>query len=194
MTDFDTSGQTRAVALYGEVNEDTASDLISAMLFMNDPIEVEPVEPDPEEPDAVYLARRPFDLYINTPGGSASDMFAIYDVLKKIEKENQVSTYGIGKVMSAGVLILAAGTKGKRHISENCRVMMHSVAGGHVGTIHDIKNEMKEMQIMQDMHIKMMCRETKFEEKQLRKMLKTSGNVYFSAEEAVEWGIADAIM
>jgi ATP-dependent protease ClpP protease subunit len=47
---------------------------------------------------------------------------------------------------------------------------------------------------MQDMHIKMMCRETKFEEKQLRKMLKTSGNVYFSAEEAVEWGIADAIM
>jgi len=190
-TEIDTSPQTRAVALYGEVNEDTASDLISAMLFMNDPIEVEPEE---AEPDTIYMARRPFDLYINTPGGSASDMFAIYDVLKKIEKENQVSTYGIGKVMSAGVLILAAGTKGKRHISENCRVMMHSVAGGHVGTIHDIKNEMKEMQIMQDMHIKMMCRETNFEEKQLRKMLKSSGNVYFSAKEAVEWGIADAIM
>jgi len=190
-TEIDTSPQTRAVALYGEVNEDSASDLISAMLFMNDPIEVEPEE---AEPDTIYMARRPFDLYINTPGGSASDMFAIYDVLKKIEKENQVSTYGIGKVMSAGVLILAAGTKGKRHISENCRVMMHSVAGGHVGTIHDIKNEMKEMQIMQDMHIKMMCRETNFEEKQLRKMLKSSGNVYFSAKEAVEWGIADAIM
>jgi ATP-dependent Clp protease protease subunit len=121
-TEIDTSPQTRAVALYGEVNEDTASDLISAMLFMNDPIEVEPEE---AEPDTIYMARRPFDLYINTPGGSASDMFAIYDVLKKIEKENQVSTYGIGKVMSAGVLILAAGTKGKRHISENCRVMMH---------------------------------------------------------------------
>jgi ATP-dependent protease ClpP protease subunit len=53
---------------------------------------------------------------------------------------------------------------------------------------------MEEMKVMQDMHIKMMCRETNFDEDTLKKMLSTGGNIYFSAQEAVEWGIADAIM
>ena len=53
--------------------------------------------------------------------------------------------------MSAGVLLLAAGTKGKRKIGKHCRIMMHSVIGGHVGPMHQLDNEMKEIKAIQEL-------------------------------------------
>ena len=121
-------------------------------------------------------------------------MFALYDMMKIIEKDTDISTIGMGKVMSAGVLILAGGTKGKRKIGRNCRVMLHSVIAGNQGSLHSLINEMEAIQDLQEMYIDRLVEETKMTKKQLKKLLEQKVNIYLSAEEAVEYGIADEII
>ena len=96
--------------------------------------------------------------------------------------------------MSAGVLLLASGTKGHRRIGQNCRVMIHSVVGGNHGSIHNLENEMEEIRNSQDLYINALVRETSLTKRQLKRMLERKVNVYLSAEEAVEYGIADIIV
>ena len=96
--------------------------------------------------------------------------------------------------MSAGVLLLAAGTKGQRRIGANCRVMIHSVIGGSHGAIHDLENEMEEIKWMQERYIKILAQETKMTERYIKSLLKKKINVYLDAEKAVELGIADIIV
>ena len=150
--------------------------------------------------DGVYenddgdTAYEPFECYVSTHGGTAADMFAIYDVMRMIRKDCEIHTIGIGKVMSAGVLLLAAGTKGKRQISENCRVMIHSVSSHHHGSLHELKNELEEVNWIQEQNIKVLERETDMTEEFLRDLMERKTNVYLTAEEAVEYGIADEIV
>ena len=73
---------------------------------------------------------QPIQFIISTPGGRASDMFSIYDVMRMVRKDCDIETFGLGQVMSAGTLLLASGTKGKRKIGRNCRVMVHQVSIG----------------------------------------------------------------
>ena len=72
-------------------------------------------------------------------------MFSLYDTMRFVKETCDIETLGVGKVMSAGVLIFAAGTKGKRKIGANCRVMIHSVMGGFGGNIHSMENEIAEV-------------------------------------------------
>ena len=88
----------------------------------------------------------------------------------------------------------AAGTNGTRRIGKYCRVMIHSVIGGNAGGLHDLKNEMREIQNVQDMYIDALCAETKFTKKKLKELFAKNVNIYLSAEEAVEYGIADIIV
>ena len=71
--------------------------------------------------------------------------------------------------------------------------MMHSVRGGHVGTLHSLENEMEEMQHLQKQYTKALVSETNMSERFLKKLLDRKVNVYLSAEEAIEYGIADKI-
>jgi ATP-dependent protease ClpP protease subunit len=96
--------------------------------------------------------------------------------------------------MSAGVILLAAGTKGSRQIGRNCRVMIHSVIAGNHGSIHNLINEMEAVEQIQKMYIDCLVAETDLTKKQLKNMLERKVNVYLSAEEAVEYGIADIII
>ncbi len=96
--------------------------------------------------------------------------------------------------MSAGVLLLAAGTKGKRKVARNCRIMIHSVIGGNHGSLHNMINEMEAIEQLQQMYSDCLVSETKITKTQLKKMLERKVNVYLSAEEAVEYGIADIIV
>ena len=205
----------------GEVNEEAANGLVSSLITYKELIEkssaesqeleeeeepevsVEAVEgaeapeattEEPEEEEEeVQKEPDPIKLYISTQGGNADDMFAIYDVIELVKRTVPIQTIGLGKVMSAGVLILAAGTKGKRRIGKNCRVMIHSVAGGNVGSFHNLENEMEEIRHIQRTYIKLLAAETKMTEAQLKKMINKKINVYLSAEEAVELGIADEV-
>jgi ATP-dependent Clp protease protease subunit len=121
-------------------------------------------------------------------------MFAIYDVMRVSREKCDIITYGLGKVMSAGVLILAAGTKGQRKIGKNCRVMIHSVIGGSAGSFHNLQNEMSEIKHIQSAYIKALSEETNMTVAYLKRMLNKKVNIYLSAEEAVELGIADIIV
>ena len=121
-------------------------------------------------------------------------MFALYDMMKIVQKNTDISVIGMGKVMSAGVLILAGGTHGKRKIGRNCRVMIHSVVGGNQGALHDMVNEMAATVLLQEMYIERLVEETKMTKRQLKEMLEKKINIYLTAEEAVEYGIADEII
>lgn len=180
----------RTIGLIGDVDEEKASDVIYALLTLKQIGER-------EETDSKGKAKTVFDpieMYISTHGGSASDMFAIYDVMRMIKKECQIETVGIGKVMSAGVLLLAAGTKGKRKIGKNCRVMIHSVLGGNEGPLHNLENELAEIRWTQDRYVKALIEETKLTQATMNKLLQKHVNIYLSAEEAVKYGIADEVI
>jgi ATP-dependent Clp protease protease subunit len=146
---------------------------------------IEGEDPDPLE-DITF--------YVSTYGGSADDMFSIYDVMNFAKKRCDVSTVGLGKVMSAGVLLLAAGTKGKRKIGKNCRVMIHAVSSGNVGTIHNLVNELGEIQNLQEAYIDAIVENSNFTKRTLKKLMDRKVNVYLSAEEAIEYGIADELI
>lgn len=176
--------------LYGDVTEDRAADIVSALLLLGDKKRVEKAKkklPEGEELDDI-------SFYISTYGGSADDMMSIYDMMRITKMNRDIETIGMGKIMSAGTLILASGTRGKRKIMKNCRVMIHAVSAGSMGTIHNLQNEMEEIQNIQEMYIEALCNETLLTKRQLKKMLDQKVNVYLTAEEAVEYGLADEVI
>lgn len=96
--------------------------------------------------------------------------------------------------MSAGVLLLAAGTKGKRRIGKNCRVMIHSVVAGCEGSYFSLENEMEEIRYLQDQYKKRLIEETNISMRSLNKYFKSGKNIYLSATDALEMGIVDEIV
>lgn len=187
----------RMIGLFGEVEENKAAQLIAMMLDLAEDAEVEIEETVGEGEGAKTEVRTealPIEFLLSTPGGSADDMFAIYDIMRIVREKCPIQTFGLGKVMSAGVLLLAAGTKGQRKIGKNCRVMIHSVIGGTSGSFHNLENEMEEMRYMQEAYLKGLSDESNMSVAQLKKMINRKVNVYLSAEEAVKLGIADIIV
>lgn len=183
----------RMLALYGEVEESKSLHAIGYLIDYSDTKVLIPREegnPDSEMIEAIM----PIEMLISTPGGSADDMFAIYDVMRVVREKCDIVTYGIGKVMSAGVLLLAAGTKGQRKIGKHCRVMIHSVVAGSAGSFHNLENEMSEIRNTQDAYIRALAKETNMTPSKIRRLVDKKVNVYLSAEEAVELGIADIIV
>ena len=174
----------RVVGLFTDVVEEKIAEIVHGLLYMN---ALNKLEPKKEE-------RKDIEFYISTYGGSADDMFALYDIMKQVQKETDIVTIGMGKVMSAGVLLLAGGTPGKRKIGRNCRIMLHSVVAGNHGALHNLINEMEAIQDLQKMYINRLVEETKMTKSQLKKMLEQKVNIYLSAEEAIKYGIADIIV
>jgi len=171
----------RVMGLFSDVSEEKVAELIHAMLYLN-------------ETNIINSKEEPIEFYISTYGGSADDMFGMYDVMRFIRESTEIHTFGLGKVMSAGVLLLAAGTKGKRRIGKNCRVMIHSVIGGNHGPLHNLINEMEAVEQIQKMYSRALIKETNMSKKDLKDLLERKVNVYLSAEEAVDLGIADIIV
>ena len=171
----------RTLGLFSDVSEERVAELIHAMLYL-------------DEYNRIGREVKPIKFYISTYGGSADDMFGMYDIMRSIRETTEIHTVGIGKVMSAGVILLASGTKGKREIGKNCRVMIHSVIGANHGPLHNLVNEMEAMEQIQKMYIECLVAETSLSKKQLKVLLERKVNVYLSAEEAVEYGIADIII
>lgn len=175
----------RVIGLYSTVEDEKIAELTQALLYLNETNKLRNKEKEES---------KPVEFYINTYGGSADDMFAMYDVMQQVMEDTEIHTIGVGKVMSAGTLLLAAGTKGKRKIGKNCRVMIHNVAAGNFGTLPNLANELEAIQQLQDDYITAMVENTKFTRKKLEKLLNEKVNIYLSAEEAVKYGLADEIM
>jgi len=181
----------RTIGLIGDVDEEKAADVIYGMLALK---EYGKLDNEQHKGKNKKQAYEPFEFYLSTHGGSASDMFAIYDVMRQVRKDCEIHTIGLGKVMSAGVLLLAAGTKGKRKIGKHCRVMIHSVLAGNEGPLHNLENEMAEIRWTQERYIGALIEETKMTQATMNKLLQRHVNVYLSAEEAVKYGIADEVI
>ena len=184
----------RSLSLYGDINEKMCGDAVTAILYLgNNSESLEYVDPSDPESDVVKVSK-PIDILISTRGGSASEMFSVYDTMRLVRDKCDISTFGVGKVMSAGVLILAAGTKGKRKIGSNCRVMIHGVLGAFGGSLTSMENEIEEIKWMQEQYLRCLAKESNLTVARLKKMLKRQVDVYLSAEEAVEFGIADEVV
>lgn len=196
----------RVVGLYGDVNEENCKQALYGLISLHETREkymaVKPSEEElkkAEENDSnvvvdVETIVQPIDFFINTPGGAASDMFALYDAMRMIREDCDINTIGLGRVMSAGVLLLAAGTKGKRKIGKYCRVMIHSVSAGAIGNSHVIKNEVKEIESTEKMYIQTLASETNMTKNDIKKLFAENRDIYLSAKEAVDMGIADIII
>ena len=156
-------------------------------------VEEESCEETTEE-DSEEEAPPAQQLYVSTYGGSADEMFGIYDVVNFCKQFCDIETIGLGKVMSAGTLMLASGTKGKRKLGKHCRVMIHAVNGGQVGDIHNLQNELEQTVSLQDSYIQAMSHETNMTKRQIQTLINRKVNVYLTAEEAIEKGLADEIL
>jgi len=189
-----TEDEFRTIGVFGEIDEEKCAELVYSLLLLHRNREqVTLSDPKDEESELITISR-PIELILSTYGGSADEMFAVYDIVRQVSKDCDIITRGLGKVMSAGVLLLACGAKGKREIGEHCRVMIHSVIAGNAGALHNLENEMDELRHTQERYIKALATETKMTTRQIKKMLERKVNVYLTAQEAVEYGIADIII
>ena len=177
----------RLTGIYGELNEEKCSEAVYSLLLLKESGETSDLESE-------VKTYEPIDFYISTYGGSAAEMFAVYDTMRAIRDLCPVHTHGIGKVMSGGILLLAAGTKGERRIGKNCRVMIHGVVSGQHGHLQDVENEFEEAKLTQRLYFRALAEETNMTEKYLKKLIQRRTNVYLAADEAVELGIADIIV
>ena len=164
----------RNIYLAGEIEEHMMGAIISQLINLGN------------------ISDDPVNIIISTYGGNVRDMFALYDTMKFLKCT--VHTIGLGKIMSAGVLLLAAGEKGKRLIGRNSRVMMHAVASGAFGNIFDIVNEVDEVKILQEKSIEAVAAETKLTKKKISQIYSTKLSNYIDAETALKYGIADKII
>ena len=187
--DEDKIDSMRSVGLYGDVEEERVAEVISALLTLQ-----HVGMPKYDEEGELSEEGKPIKLYVSTYGGSADDMAALVDIMNVVKKDCPIQTIGIGKVMSAGVLILASGTKGERYIGKNCRVMIHSVIAGNHGSLHNLENELSEIKKMQEIYLQSLADATNMTKKQLKSFMRRKQNVYLNAEEAIKLGIADKIL
>lgn len=163
----------RIILLFNEVNDDLACTIIAQMLYL------ESIDPEKD-----------ICLYINSPGGSVSAGFGIYDTMRKIKCD--VSTICVGQAASMGAFLLAAGTKGKRYALENSQIMIHQVLGGTQGQASDIAIEAKHIQSVKDRLNKILSANTGHSIEEVER--DTERNNWMFAEEAKEYGLIDHIV
>jgi ATP-dependent protease ClpP protease subunit len=184
----------RMTGIYGDVTEDRCSEAVYGLMALH-LTGTEKVLADPEDENSeIIKTYQPIDFIISSHGGLAADMFSVYDVIRDLRDRTPIHTKGLGKVMSAGVLLLASGTKGERRIGKYCRVMIHGVMAGQHGYLADVENEFKETRAIQRMYVQAIADETNMSEAYVRKLMNKKTNVYLDAEEAVKLGIADIIL
>ena len=163
----------RIIILGSEIN-DVVSDLVVAQLLF--------LEADDPEKD--------IQIYINSPGGSVSAGFAIYDTIQYIKPD--VATICVGRAASMGAFLLAAGTKGKRFALPNSDIMIHQPLGGTQVQAEDIRIQADKIIKIRTQINKILSERTG---QSLKKIAKdTDRDYYMTAAEAVEYGIIDAVM
>lgn len=164
--------QLRRIVLSGIIKEDTGAQFLEQMTALE------------------YIDHtKPITIYIDTYGGSVDAALLMYDCIRT--SSCPVNTVGMGKVMSAGVLLLAAGDKGYRFVSPNTRVMIHEISGGSIGTVSEMETSVTEIKRMQDIYTSLLAKHAEVNKaKVLEDMQKVS---YMSAKQAINYGIADKL-
>ena len=129
-------------------------------------------------------------VYINSPGGSVTAGLAIYDTMQLVKPD--VATYCLGQATSMGAVLLAAGTKGKRFVLPNSRIMIHQPWGGVQGTAADISIQAEEILRLRKKINEILAKHTG---QGVEKIGKDTDRDYFmSAEECKAYGLVDEVI
>jgi ATP-dependent Clp protease protease subunit len=163
----------RIVIIGDEINDQVANSVIAQLLFL---------EADNPEKD--------ISIYINSPGGSTTAGFAIFDTMQHIKPD--ISTICIGMAASFGALLLLGGTKGKRYALPNSEIMIHQPLGGVRGQATEIEISARRILKLRQ-HINEIIAERTGQA--VEKVANDTDRDYFmSAQEALEYGIIDKII
>ena len=162
------------IIFLGTPIDDAIANLISAQLLFL----------EAENPD------KDINIYINSPGGEISALFAIYDTLKYVK--NDISTFCYGQAASAAAVLLAGGTRGKRYALPHARILLHQPYGGAAGQAADIEIQAKEILRMRDLLNQVLAHDTGQDIERIQR--DTDRDFIMSAEEAREYGIIDEVL
>lgn len=163
----------RVIFLVGEVNDQSANLVVAQMLFL-----------ESENPD------KDISFYINSPGGSVSAGMSIFDTMQFIKPD--VSTLCMGMAASMGAFLLSAGTKGKRFVLPNAKVMIHQPLGGTRGQATDIEIHARDILKTREQLNRILAERTG---QPLEKIARdTERDYYLNAQEAKDYGLVDEVI
>ena len=163
----------RIIFLDGEINDTTSSLIVAQLIFL-----------EADNPD------KDIEMYINSPGGSITSGFAIYDTMNFIKCD--VSTMCVGMAASMGAFLLAAGAKGKRKALPNSEIMIHQPLGGAQGQRVDVEIYAKRLIKTREKLNEILSEKTGQPIDVIAR--DTDRDNFMSAEEALEYGLIDQIV
>ncbi len=173
MTIDDMLLENRIVFMIGEISYRMATEVIMKLLYLDN------------------LKRGiEISLYINSPGGSVDDTMAIYDTIRFIGSD--VATFCIGRAQSGAAVILASGTKGKRHALPHAKVMLHQPWGGVTGQAADIQIQAEEILKAKKMINEILAKHTGLSMEKIAE--ETERDKYMTAAEALKYGLIDEVL
>lgn len=163
----------RIIFMGEAIYDETASSVVAQLLYLH-----------------MQNKKQTIHMYINSPGGSVTAGLAIYDTMKYVNCD--VATYCIGQAASMGAVLLAGGTKGKRFALPSSRIMIHQPWGGAGGSASDIEIQSEEIKRLKaDLNNKL-ANDSGQDIEVMKK--KTDRDNFFSAEEAVKFGLVDEVI
>ena len=165
--------ENRIIFLVGAISYERSTEVIMKLLYLDN------LKRDSE-----------ISLYINSPGGSVDDTMAIYDTMRFVG--SPISTYCIGRAQSGAAIILAAGTKGKRHTLPHAKIMLHQPWGGVTGQAADIKIQAEEILKAKKMINQILAKHTGQTIEKITE--ETERDRYMTAEEACKYGLIDEVL
>lgn len=163
----------RIIFLGTPVNDEVANVVMAQLLHL-----------ESEDPD------KDIAMYINSPGGSITSLFAIYDTMNYVKPE--ISTLCMGQAASAAAVLLAAGTKGKRFALQHSRVLLHQPSGGAQGQASDIEVVATEILRMRDLLNELLADATGQTVDKIAE--DTDRDFILTAQEALAYGLVDEII
>jgi ATP-dependent Clp protease protease subunit len=163
----------RLIFIGGPIEDEMANLIIAQMLYL-----------EYEDPE------KEIQLYVNSPGGSATAGLAIYDTMQYLRAP--VSTICIGLAASAGAIILAGGTKGRRFALPYSRIMIHQPWGGAQGSVSDISIQTKEFLAIRQILNEILSKHTGQPLERIER--DTERNFWMSAAEAKQYGLIDDVI
>ncbi|MGL5429784.1 MAG: ATP-dependent Clp endopeptidase proteolytic subunit ClpP [Vibrio sp.] len=163
----------RVIFLTGQVEDHMANLVVAQLLFL-----------ESENPDKDIF------LYINSPGGSVTAGMSIYDTMQFIKPN--VSTVCMGQACSMGAFLLAGGAPGKRYVLPNSRVMIHQPLGGFQGQASDIQIHAQEILTIKNKLNRLLAEHTGQPLEVIER--DTDRDNFMSADQAVEYGLVDAVL
>lgn len=163
----------RIIFLGDEVNQHTANLVVAQMLFL---------ENQDQDKDIIF--------YINSPGGSVYDAFAIYDTMQFVKSD--IQTVGVGVQASAAAFLLSSGAKGKRLLLPHATVMIHQPSAGTKGRVSDMEIDLREGLRMKKLLNEIMAKNTGQSLKKIESDMER--DFWMSADEAKKYGLVDKVI